>query len=210
MSSADTKIHSGEPVADRVLKVAREMFHKQGYIGTKTRHLAAEAGTSETGIFRVFDSKYGVLMAVYNDAWRRVNERINDVISDQGPFDTPLDELSCVIATLWRFYDEDPTTATFLVINTGNTDSLLVDHQEQATISDQNIAYLNRIEHLCEAAAEARLIGDISPRALSEGIYGLSAGVLLGWYLHDQATPERYPKKITQEEAMCLLNKLLR
>lgn len=212
MSSTPPELDPEIPVRDRILGVAREMFRAQGYNGTKTRQLARAAGTSETGLFRHFDNKYEILIAVYDDAWGRVNQWIDAASEANGPFEDPRDELAAIITALWRFYDEDPETSTFLIINTGNTDSLLVDHQDQATISDENVAYLDRIQTLCDTAAEAGLLGNITPRALAEGLYGLSEGVMLGWYLYDKVEPGRYEQfpKITIEEAATLLNKLLR
>jgi hypothetical protein len=89
---------------------------------------------------------------------------------------------------------------------------LLVDHQDQATISDENIAYLDRIQALCDTAGEQGLLGDLSARALAEGLFGLSEGVMLGWYLYDKVEPERYNQfsKISITEATALLHRLLR
>ncbi len=212
MSVETPKADPQLPVQDRILLVARQLFKTDGYNGTKTRTLAKAAGTSEAGLFRHFDNKYDILMAVYDDAWSRVNEWIDEALGVAGDFDDPCDELIEIITGLWRFYEVDPETSAFLIINTGNTDSLLVDHQDQATISDANIAYLQRIEQLCEAAVDAGLVGDLTSRALAEGLFGLSEGVMLGWYLFDKTEPGRMAEfsKISIDEALALLRRLLR
>lgn len=195
-------------VRERILEVAQASFMKNGYVGTKTRQIAKGAGTSETSVFRHFDSKYSILTAVYDRSWRKLIDYI-DVRLRPTDHDDPRDELFNVIEAFWSFYDEDPVTCAFLIINTGNTDSLLVDKQEEATISDGNIAYICRIESLCRAAWERGLLGDLTPRAMAEGLFGLSEGVLLGWYLHDRSAEGRYPEKISTGDALRMLKKLL-
>lgn len=198
----------GVSLEERILAAARELFMTQGYVGTKTRQIATAANTSESGVFRYFDNKYALLIAVYNQAWARLNENVDAALVEMDGC-SAVQKLKEIVSQYWRLYETDPQSATFILINTGNTDSLLVDHQEEATISEQNLRYLEKIELLCREAVSHGLVTGLSARALAEGLFGISEGVLLGWYLHDRGPADTYETKITFSEATALLDKLL-
>jgi AcrR family transcriptional regulator len=54
-----TRRRRGEP-RRLLLEAARDLFSRQGYIGTTTREIADRANVSETLMFRYFDSKAGL------------------------------------------------------------------------------------------------------------------------------------------------------
>jgi AcrR family transcriptional regulator len=203
------KVKTELPVRDRLLEVAQDFFMKHGYVGTKTLHIANAAGTSETSLFRHYESKYSLLTAVYDRAWKKLNRFIDTTLERDDPYEDPREEIIAVLTAFWTFYTHDQPTCALLLINTGNTDSLLVEQRDEVTISEGNVAYLERIEGLCRKASEAGYLTDISPRVASEGLLGLSEGVLLGWYLHDRSPSGKYPDKITITDAQKLLRKLL-
>jgi len=60
------------PEADtetKILKAALKLFAQQGYSGTTTRELAQLAGVAEGTLFRHFESKKAILVAVASQGW---------------------------------------------------------------------------------------------------------------------------------------------
>lgn len=193
---------------NRILAAARKLFLEPGYHATNTRALASEAGTSESGIFRLFSSKYHVLMAVYNDAWGRVNSKVEARLGKSSSTD-PRELAIYVLQEIWKIYKSDPVTASFIIINTGNTDSLVVDRREKAVISEENVRYVERLHQLCEDCVAKRMVsGGLSAGALREGLLGISEGILLGWYLADN-TDGAYPQRVSLDEATRVARQLL-
>jgi AcrR family transcriptional regulator len=192
----------------RILDASKKLFHDKGFFETKTRNIAKDAGTSESGLFRVFDNKYNILMAVYNEAWGRVNDKIDEVLSAKNESD-PRENIILIVKTLWEYYSEDPLTIAFIIMNTGNTDTLLVERKGNAYVTEENSKYIERIEKLSEFCTEKKLVSDIlTSRSLCEGILGISEGVLLGWYLADK-TKNQYAEKVSTDDAEQLLKLLL-
>lgn len=192
----------------RVLKAARTLFFGKGFYATSTLDIARQAGTSESGLFRKFESKYALLMAVYNDCWAEVNAEIERRLADYKRRD-PRDRILEILRIAWSLYSEKPLLMSFVIINTGNTDTLLVAKLEKAIISDENLKYIERLENLCwEAQNQGLLPKQLSVRALREGLLGITEGILLGWYLADH-TEGRYPEKVTIEEALQVAGSLL-
>ena len=199
---------------ERVLKAARLVFLELGFFKANTRAIASRAGTSESGLFRLFPGdqggKYALLMAVYNDCWREVNEILARKVTCDAT--NPKKALVEIIRNLFALYDQDPELISLIIINTGNTDTLLIQRRDSAIVTEENFRYLNRIERLCESCLKKGVIsGNLSARALAEGLLGISEGVLLGWYLADQSdkSSDPYPAKISIREAMKVVEKLL-
>jgi AcrR family transcriptional regulator len=163
--------------------------------------MAAQAGTSESGIFRLFPEKYDVLMAVYDDCWREVNAAIDEKLRNE--YKDPRERILDILRVVWALYEQRPKLMSFIIINTGNTDTLLVAKKERAIITEENIRYVDRIDLLCRECSDAKLLPqNVTARAAREAILGMSEGVLLGWYLADKCAAGRYPDKITIEEAL--------
>lgn len=203
--------HLEIPVSDlreRILVAARQLFYEMGFFETKTRTIATRAGTSESGLFRIFDNKYNILMAVYNQSWGVINNGIKDAL-EKVEIKDPREKIILIIRTLWEHYQSDHLTIAFVIMNTGNTDTLLIERKEHASITEQNSLYINRIESLCDECFQKKLgPKQLTARSLCEGVLGISEGVLLGWYLADKSKGN-YQNKISSEEAIILIKMLI-
>lgn len=207
MGESEHMAGKGHGVEARILASARDLFAEKGFFACSTREVASKAGTSESGMFRYFPSKYHLLMAVYNDCWGEVNAHIEAALSHCSG--DPGRRILAIVKTVWELYSAKPLLATFIIINTGNTDTLLVEKTNHAIISDQNLKYIERIEGLCADCKSKNYVDStISIRALCEGVLGITEGILLGWYLADK-TEARYPHKIGISEGLNLVSHLI-
>lgn len=210
MENLHEKVNKTESLRNRILQSAMKEFFTHGYIRTTTRKIAQNAGTSESGIFRIFsEGKYELLMAVYNYCWGEVNDEIDKVLS-QCKFRDPRQKLLKLIHVVWRLYRTKPRLIAFIIINTGNTDTLLIERKSHAEITIENSCYAERIEAICkEIVSAAKSPMALTSRALTEAVLGIMEGILLGWYLHDKTPKGMYPKKISEAEGFMIFRKLL-
>lgn len=58
------------------------LFSRNGYEQTSTAAIAREAGSSESQLIRYFGGKIGVLEAIFNEGWSRVQESMAGVVGD--------------------------------------------------------------------------------------------------------------------------------
>lgn len=65
----------------RLLAAGKSLFARHGYEGTSTAAIVREAGTSESQLVRYFGGKSGLLNAIFNEAWNRLNDTIGHQIS---------------------------------------------------------------------------------------------------------------------------------
>ena len=139
-------------VAQRIVRAARDLFAAKGFADTKTRQIAAAAGTSESGVFRYFADKNSLMRAAYNDAWADLNRYVDQAVEAASPFPDPLAEIECVARAFWSYYERDSLTSAFLVLNAGFFAMHTVPGQSEL-VEEESKFYLRRIERLCHAAA---------------------------------------------------------
>ncbi len=64
------------PSRERIREAAKALFAERGYESTSTRTICQLAGTSESQLIKHFETKQGVLEAVFQHAWEQVNPAI--------------------------------------------------------------------------------------------------------------------------------------
>ncbi len=70
----------------RIITAARRLFSRQGYEGTSTRAIAAEAAVAEGTLFRHFDTKHAVLEAVLHDSWQTLLGELLNLLGEVSDF----------------------------------------------------------------------------------------------------------------------------
>ncbi|MBI2220942.1 MAG: TetR/AcrR family transcriptional regulator [Acidobacteria bacterium] len=90
---------------ERILRAATHLFATHGFSHTSTAQVAREAGTSESQLIKHFGSKEGLLDAIFEETWRRLNVEIGTlVLAAESPVQA--------VRTLMRFvlarFDEQP------------------------------------------------------------------------------------------------------
>lgn len=61
-------------VEKRILVAAKTLFAEKGHEETRLREIAASARTSESQVIKYFETKVGLLGALIDDAWNKINE----------------------------------------------------------------------------------------------------------------------------------------
>ena len=78
--------NSEEDTRSRILKAALHLFARQGYDGTTTRDLAAEARVAEGTLFRHFANKKAILIEVATKGWVEILTDLLTELSEMGSY----------------------------------------------------------------------------------------------------------------------------
>ncbi|MBE9181605.1 TetR/AcrR family transcriptional regulator [Oculatella sp. LEGE 06141] len=70
----------------RILQAAQRLFARHGYDGTTTRDLAQAAGVAEGTIFRHFENKKAILVAVATQGWVEILTDLLTELSEMGSY----------------------------------------------------------------------------------------------------------------------------
>ena len=96
----------------RLLAAARSLFAQNGFEQSSTSAIARAAGTSESQLVRYFGSKVGLLEAIFEEAWKPMNDRIHDMLADAK---TGRDAVAGVLAAVLAAFDRDDQLATIFL-----------------------------------------------------------------------------------------------
>ena len=96
----------------RLLDAGKLLFARRGFEQTATAAIAREAGTSESQLVRYFQSKAGLLDAIFNESWLTLNHDIQQVVVAAT---NAREALAGVLETVTRDFIRDPDLAHLLL-----------------------------------------------------------------------------------------------
>lgn len=79
---------------DRILQAAKSLFAGKGYDNTSTVAIARLAGTSESQLMKHFGSKEGLLEAIFEKAWQKINWSVRRAMEG---VDSPPDKFNALV-----------------------------------------------------------------------------------------------------------------
>ena len=181
-----------------ILEAAATVFAQQGYDRATTREIATLAGVSEGTLYRYFDSKRDILLAVIDQVGEEWGHDLDGV--EPGTFE---DVLTQVVARRMRAAEKHPLT--ILTLQQAMLDPEVGRHLD-ARIANAQDAVMERFRQLVEAGALRRVAPFVAEEALGSIIMGLTIGIELatrGW--HREPLP---PEEISRALIDVMMNGL--
>jgi len=97
----------------RLLTAGKALFSRLGYEGTSTATIAREAGTSESQLVRYFGGKSGLLEAIFNEAWRGLNDVVARTIAES---EHGREAILGVFSLMIDAFGQDPEVASIFML----------------------------------------------------------------------------------------------
>lgn len=198
-------------LSQRILRVAKQLFFARGFANTSLRTIASEAGTSESGILRIYRSKAGLLRAVYAFCWAELNARVDEVMAVAKAHDPdPRNLLLELARAVLESYQADPQKMQFMLSHFGFRDTTglgpldEVDPNIDAQVRQEYHRYLRRIHDLCDAIVRDHphlKSGGVTADALGHFAVSVIYGIQTGWYMADQEQVGE-EKRVTIEDVL--------
>src|SRR5687767_11638279 len=82
--AARADLRTAPSVHERLLAAAKDLFAAEGYDNATTAAIARRAGTSESQLIKHFGSKEGLLEAIFDRAWARLEDEVREAIQQAG------------------------------------------------------------------------------------------------------------------------------
>ena len=209
---------TGSDLSQRIMRSAKELFFARGFANTQLRAIAHGAGTSESGVLRLYGSKNGLLRAVYACCWGEINDQVDEALAEAAERDPdPRCLLMELARTVWQGYQADPPMHSFLLSHFGfrETTGLRPDDSIDPAIGEAVMReyhrYLERIHSLCHAVVAGR--PDLAARgvnavALGHAVTAIVHGIQTSWYMASQE-PEITESPVSAEDAMAVMRLFL-
>lgn len=211
----DQQLAERSDVEARVLRAARKLFLKRGVSKTPLRAIAAEAGTSESGILRFFRDKEDLAQAVIDWCWSDVVnglKRVVKVASKQTS--DPREVLVEVVRRALENAAAERERTRFLVGHFSYNLSGWSGGDDRAHGRPRFKAYCeyrSLVENLCGAviAAHPELVdAGLTHRALCHFVLSMLYGITGGWFL-SECSPSVHGPMLGIDEAVALFRKVV-
>ena len=131
-----------------ILRAALELFTKKGIHATTTKDIARRAGVSEGALYRHYQSKQELAEDLYITHLSYFTAQLDRTVLPHARFS---DRLEALVDGCFRFFDEDRTLFTYLI---------LCEHNELGRTTRR----VRHIRHLVrDILADGRASGEIRP-----------------------------------------------
>jgi AcrR family transcriptional regulator len=163
---------STDSSAARLLRAGKHLFARLGYEQTSTVAVAREAGTSETQLVRCFDSKAGLLEAIFNEGWAALNARVRESIAGAP---SGRAALSAVLSTVLTMLARDLDLATLLLFEGRR----IRGGAHQVTLSAGFVTFNDAlVRTIRRAQREGSIAAELSTPALASALVGAAEGLI--------------------------------
>jgi len=180
-----------------LLDAASEMLAKGGPDALSLRKLAAEVGASTMAVYTAFGNKDGLILALFEEAFSRLNEALSAVPNRSGA----AQYLADLGAAYRRFALANRAYYALMVSATlmKSGESLLKEPDEEGRMEGYGTAP-NAYRHLFNAVAACQAEGVIDPKrptrlvadCLWAGIHGVCSLELAGYPSNEKAAETRF------------------
>jgi len=192
-----TEVREAEPRTfsassrDRILQSAKSLFAAQGYAKTSTVTIARTAGTSESQMMKHFGSKDGLLAAIFEESWQRINWSARQAIQD---LTSPSEKLLVLSGVVMSALDRDPELKLLMLL-----EGRRVRKEGQMVSLAQG--YLEFVRLTDDVLSEMRDAGLLRPGTHLQAMRSALMGALEG-LMRDQLLARRvgFPAQYSAEE----------
>jgi TetR/AcrR family fatty acid metabolism transcriptional regulator len=157
---------------DRILDAAKRLFATRGYDRTSTVAIARLAKTSESQLMKHFGSKEGLLEAIFEQAWQRINARVLGIVEEPM---APMAKLNALTGILLNTMERDPDLKVLMLL-----EGRRIRKEAQAVVLTQGfrdfIALFDRI--LRQMRADGDLRKELQPEAVRSALMGAYEGLM--------------------------------
>ena len=155
---------------NRILLTAKTLFASLGYDNTSTAAIARNAGTSESQLMKHFGGKAGLLEAIFNEGWDRVNAQLKTCFQSASDFDA---RLSCIPGVVFQNLDEDLDMKALVLLEAHR----MREGARQTPAGSGYARFIGLIDGAVErAVADGEFRREMPPLALRSALVGIIEG----------------------------------
>lgn len=198
----------GLHVSVRVLNAAESQFAQLGFGGASLRRIAAAAGTSESGVLRIFDSKENVFTGVLSRALELLLVRINERLAELPNGATSADRLAALATAVFNLYAQEPDKVALIFSECGLSIRMLRGPEGQSLMALPGMTKLvAQVTQFFKDGIQEGTFSAVDPIAAREVFFGMIEGTILGWLL--AAEPSSTYNASTPENTLVVIRRML-
>jgi len=182
---------------DRVRMAAKDLFAERGYEGTSTAEICRVAGTSQSQLIKHFNSKLGLLEAVFEHAWEQINPAVRLAVQK---IPSPTGKLRIVIDMVLTFLERDRALRTLFLLEGRR----IRGDGHMVVLTPGFVEFIHFLDGILEEmAAKGELSPNIHIQALRSGFVGAIEGLLRD---QDLARTSNFPATYTEADSRVIFS----
>ncbi|HLL22292.1 MAG TPA: TetR/AcrR family transcriptional regulator [Kofleriaceae bacterium] len=173
---------------ERILAAAERVFARRGFFASRVSEIAKDAGVADGTIYLYFKSKDDLLISLFENRMKQVNEVLKTAVEAQA---RPIDQLRVLIKTYLQLIHDEPAAAEVLTIELRQSSKFMKEY-ENAEFAD----FLRMLGGVIAKGQEAGELHDGVPAHIAARmIFGMLDELALAWVLAKQPINATKPKK---------------
>jgi AcrR family transcriptional regulator len=182
---------------DRVRTAAKDLFAERGYEDSSTAEICRLAGTSQSQLVKHFNSKLGLLEAVFENAWEQINPAIRLAVQK---IPSPTDKLRIVIDMVLTFLERDRALRTLFLLEGRR----IRGDGHMVVLTPGFVEFIHFLDSILEEmAARGELSPDVHVQALRSGFMGAIEGMLRD---QDLARTSHFPAAYSEADSRLIFS----
>ena len=173
---------------ERILAAAERVFARRGFFASRVSEIAKDAGVADGTIYLYFKSKDDLLISLFENRMKQVNEALRAAIASEK---STLGRLRAFITTYLQLIHDEPAATEVLTIELRQSNKFMKEY-ENAEFAD----FLRMLGGLIAKGQEAgELDDDVPAHIAARMIFGMLDELALAWVLAKQPINATKPKK---------------
>jgi TetR/AcrR family fatty acid metabolism transcriptional regulator len=163
---------------ERILAAAERIFARHGFFAARVSEIAKDAGVADGTIYLYFKSKDDLLISLFENRMRQVNERLRQAIAGRAP----AEQLRAFIHTYLQLVSDEPTVAEVLTIELRQSSKFMKEYD-----NPQFADFLRMLGGIiADGQASGELDGAVPSHIAARMIFGILDELALAWVLAKQ------------------------
>ena len=163
---------------ERILAAAERIFARHGFFAARVSEIAKDAGVADGTIYLYFKSKDDLLISLFENRMRQVNERLRQAIAGRPP----AEQLRAFIHTYLQLVSDEPTVAEVLTIELRQSSKFMKEYD-----NPQFADFLRMLGGIiADGQARGELDDAVPSHIAARMIFGILDELALAWVLAKQ------------------------
>src|SRR5215470_445556 len=163
---------------ERILAAAERVFARRGFFAARVSEIAKDAGVADGTIYLYFKSKDDLLISLFENRMKQVNEALRTAIAELPP----AAQLRAFIHTYLQLVSDEPTVAEVLTIELRQSSKFMKEYD-----NPQFADFLRMLGGIiADGQARGELDGAVPSHIAARMIFGIVDELALAWVLAKQ------------------------
>jgi len=167
--------------AEQILQTAMSVFSRDGYHKADVDEIAAGAGVGKGTIYRHFESKKGLFLAVVRWGISSLKDIIMEAVKN---IDSPIERITIAVSTYLTFFETHREFYRVLI-----QEMTIFREGVERIFREEYLPHIPFLEENIRNGIEKGVIKSLNPQSATYALIGLTNSIIYKWLISDENYP---------------------